>query len=52
MKESAMIALNYVKSNAKQYDINPELFEKNNIHIHFPKGVLPKDGPSVGSLLL
>ena len=42
MKESATIALNYVKSNEKKYDINPELFEKNDIHIHFPEGAVQK----------
>lgn len=52
MEESATIALNYVKSNAKKYDINPELFEKKDIHIHFPEDALSKDGLSVGLILL
>ncbi len=48
MKESASIAIGYVKSNAKKYHINPSLFEKNDIHIHVPEGAVPKDGPSAG----
>ncbi|ATZ18796.1 class III heat-shock ATP-dependent LonA protease [Williamsoniiplasma somnilux] len=48
MKESATIALDFVKSNAEKYGINPDLFEKNDIHIHVPEGAVPKDGPSAG----
>ena len=51
MKESAEIALDYVKANAEKYEIDPELFANNDIHIHVPEGAVPKDGPSAGVAL-
>ena len=51
MKESASIALSYVKANASEYNIDPKLFEENDIHIHVPDGAVPKDGPSAGVTL-
>ena len=48
MKESANIALGYVKANAKKYDIDPNIFENIDLHIHAPEGAVPKDGPSAG----
>ena len=48
MKESASIALDYVKANAKKYKIDSKLFSDNDIHIHVPEGAVPKDGPSAG----
>jgi ATP-dependent Lon protease len=52
MKESATIALEYIKANAKKLDINPEILAKNNIHLHVPEGATPKDGPSAGIAML
>lgn len=51
MKESASIALSYIRANASTYNIDPKLFEENDIHIHVPEGATPKDGPSAGVTL-
>ena len=48
MKESAMLAMEYIHSHAEELDINPEIFEHYNTHIHVPEGAIPKDGPSAG----
>ena len=52
MKESATIAMEYIKANAEAYGINSEVFDKYNVHIHVPEGATPKDGPSAGVTML
>ena len=52
MKESATIAMEYIKANADEFEINPEVFAKYNVHIHVPEGATPKDGPSAGVTML
>ena len=51
MKESGQAAFSYVKNNSEKLNIDPELFSKNDIHIHVPEGAVPKDGPSAGVAL-
>lgn len=48
MKESASIALDYIRAHASEYKIDPSCFENIDIHIHVPEGAVPKDGPSAG----
>ncbi|MBR8764042.1 Lon protease 2 [Porphyromonas levii] len=52
MKESAILAMEYIKSNSKTYGIPFELFDSLNVHIHVPEGAIPKDGPSAGITLV
>lgn len=48
MKESAILALEYIHAHASLFNINEELFENWNVHVHVPEGAIPKDGPSAG----
>ena len=48
MKESAMLAHEYLKSHAEKLDLDPEVFSNWNVHVHVPEGAIPKDGPSAG----
>ena len=48
MKESATIALSYIKANAKTFKLDDKIFRENDFHIHVPEGAIPKDGPSAG----
>ncbi|MGB2055840.1 MAG: endopeptidase La [Flavobacteriaceae bacterium] len=52
MKESATIAMEYIKANADNFGIDSALIEKYNVHIHVPEGATPKDGPSAGITML
>ena len=52
MKESAIIALEYIKSNADELQVDIDIISKYNLHIHVPEGATPKDGPSAGITML
>ncbi|WP_435625815.1 endopeptidase La [Flagellimonas sp.] len=52
MRESATIAMEYIKSSADTFGIDAEVFDKYNVHIHVPEGATPKDGPSAGITML
>ncbi len=52
MKESATIALEYIKANVELMGLKPEIISKYNIHLHVPEGATPKDGPSAGIAML
>lgn len=48
MKESAMVAFTYLKANFEKFNVEPTVLDKKDIHLHFPEGATPKDGPSAG----
>ena len=52
MKESSTIAMEYIKAHAEELGIDPDVFDKYNVHIHVPEGATPKDGPSAGVTML
>ncbi len=52
MKESAQLALEYLKSHASDFGVDPVLFKKFNVHVHVPEGAIPKDGPSAGVAMM
>ncbi len=52
MKESAVTATTFLKANAAYLEIEPELFDRTDLHVHFPAGAIPKDGPSAGITIL
>lgn len=52
MKESAIIALEFLKANSEFLQLNQELFDTHNVHVHVPEGATPKDGPSAGITML
>ncbi|MAR99539.1 MAG: endopeptidase La [Flavobacteriales bacterium] len=52
MKESSTIAMQYIKSHAKELGINPDDLNANDVHLHVPEGATPKDGPSAGITML
>lgn len=52
MKESASLALSYIKAHAQELDIDPQVFSCWDVHVHIPEGAIPKDGPSAGTAIL
>ncbi|MCH1576134.1 MAG: endopeptidase La [Flavobacteriales bacterium] len=52
MKESAVIALQYLKAHAEELDLDPKVFDTWDVHVHVPAGAIPKDGPSAGITML
>lgn len=52
MKESAIIALEYLKGHSDRFGLSQELFDRHNVHVHVPEGATPKDGPSAGITML
>lgn len=48
MKESAQAGITFIRSIAQEYEVTPEFFQENDIHVHIPEGAVPKDGPSAG----
>ncbi len=52
MKESALIALEFLKANSNELNLNQDVFDNHNVHIHVPEGATPKDGPSAGITML
>lgn len=52
MKESSALAMEYLRSHADQYDLDPAIFDSWNVHVHVPEGATPKDGPSAGITML
>ncbi len=52
MKESAVLALEFLKSHASKFSLEAELFKKYNVHVHVPEGAIPKDGPSAGVAMM
>ncbi|MGL5744597.1 MAG: endopeptidase La [Cetobacterium sp.] len=51
MKESAMVAFTYLKANFEKFNVEPTVLDKKDIHLHFPEGATPKDGPSAGTAI-
>jgi len=52
MKESAVIALQYIKSNSQRFGLTPDIFDSWDVHLHVPEGAIPKDGPSAGITMI
>jgi len=52
MKESAVLALEYLKSHSPMLSLDAEIFDKCNVHVHVPEGAIPKDGPSAGVTMI